>query len=271
MPIYSEQRQEFLRLFRTVSPSQHRYRVFQDFVTTSAIALHNATNKVEALEQEYLGIIKKYSKDDIQSMCHMLGCVIEMLEAKETPYDVLGELFMDLELGNKGTAQFFTPFNVSSMMAEITYCDSIANSSEPFLTFADPCCGAGSMPLAFAKVLIKQKRNPANDVFMQCIDIDRTVALMCFIQLSLWNIPAQVIVGDSLKMEFHEQWYTPAYWMFGWDEKRRIHEMIDAFHTLLKSADNPEEENDTADYDGESKASLFDQQLSLFDFVAPKD
>lgn len=67
------------------------------------------------------------------------------------------------------------------------------------------------MVLAIAQALIESGKNPARAMWAQCQDIDRTAALMCLIQLSLWNIPAVVIVGDTLANEVRECFYTPAH------------------------------------------------------------
>ena len=70
------------------------------------------------------------------------------------------------------------------------------------------------MVLSFVKEMISQKLNPANHLWVQCIDIDRTVALMCYVQLSLWNVPAQIIVGNTLSMELREQFFTLAHYLW---------------------------------------------------------
>ena len=56
---------------------------------------------------------------------------------------------------------------------------------------------------------------------MQAVDIDRMVALMCYIQLSLWGVPVQIIVGNTLTLEYREQFFTPAHYTFHWDYKLR--------------------------------------------------
>jgi len=81
------------------------------------------------------------------------------------------------------------------------------------------------MVLAFAKSVIEQKHNPAHVMWVSCQDIDRTAALMCYIQLTLWNIPGEVIVGNTLADERREVFYTPAHWLGMWNVKlRRQHE-----------------------------------------------
>jgi hypothetical protein len=51
--------------------------------------------------------------------------------------------------------------------------------------------------------------------------VDRMAALMCYIQLSLWNVPAEVIVGNTLSLEIREVWYTPAHHMGLWKYRLR--------------------------------------------------
>jgi hypothetical protein len=42
---------------------------------------------------------------------------------------------------------------------------------------------------------------------------------MCYVQLTLWNVPAEVIVGNSLTLEVREVFRTPAHYMGMWDTK----------------------------------------------------
>ena len=44
--------------------------------------------------------------------------LIEVYE-QEGPYDALGEIYMAAECGNKSTGQFFTPFHVSVLTAQL--------------------------------------------------------------------------------------------------------------------------------------------------------
>lgn len=48
------------------------------------------------------------------------------------------------------------------------------------------------------------------------IDVDRRAALMCYLQLSLLGIPAEIIVGNALTLEIRERWFTPAHILGGW-------------------------------------------------------
>ena len=55
-------RNDFIKIFNSLARHRHRYEVFRDFVTMSAISLHNAIRKDEELEQEYLQIVGQYEK-----------------------------------------------------------------------------------------------------------------------------------------------------------------------------------------------------------------
>ena len=229
----SPENAEFIKTFNAIAQHKHRYAVFSDFVIMSAISLHNAVNKIDSLEKEYLEIINQYSESERKEFPKLFACLVGLLDTK--PVDVLGALYMELELGNKNTGQFFTPSSISEMMAQINYDTELRELDKPFITLSEPACGAGGMVLAFANVMISYKHNPAEKLWVQCIDIDRVAALMCYLQLSLWNIPAQVIVGNSLSFELREQYFTPAHYVYGWDAKLRWKKMMDYAVTMEKA------------------------------------
>jgi hypothetical protein len=213
----------FIKLFNSIAGHRHRYEVFRDFVTMTAIALHNGFRRSEALEAEYLGIVKRYDREAINTFPKLLAELVELLQPE--PTDILGQLYMQLELGNEHVGQFFTPPELSLLIANVMIGDELNQkiASRGFVTFNEPACGAGGMVLAFAKTVIEQKHNPANVMWASCQDIDRTAALMCFIQLTLWNIPAEVVVGNTLAVERREVFYTPAHWMGLWNVKMSRH------------------------------------------------
>lgn len=212
-------RSEFVKIFNGIARHRHRYEVFRDFVTLSAIEMHNALWKVPSLESEYIGIVKRYSKEEYDELCKLLAHLIMLLEPE--PRDILGSLYMELDLGSSHVGQFFTPSEVSELMAMLTYGDSLRQIQGEFVTVSEPACGAGGMVLAFAKVMISHGHNPSERLWVQCQDIDRVAALMCYLQLALWNIPGVVIVGNTLALEAREVFYTPAHHLGFWTSKLR--------------------------------------------------
>ena len=210
----------FKQTFRELAPYKHRYEVFRDFVTMAACSLHNSLHKDPGREEEYLRIIGDYQKPDQLAFSKLLGCLVAALD--EDPRDILGPLYMELEIANKDAGQFFTPPELSELMANLTFRDELAKlENQPFLTAGEPACGAGGMILALVKVLTTAGFDPAQKLWVQAIDGDRMAALMCYIQLSLWNVPAEVIVGNTLSLEIREVWYTPAHHMGLWKDRLR--------------------------------------------------
>ena len=126
----------FVKLFNSLARYKHRYEVFRDFVTVSAIALHNAVRKNETLEEEYLQIVKQYDKQDVNGFCQLLAILVALLESRSC--DVLGGIYMDLDLGNGNTGQFFSPPEISSLMAQISYSDRLKDLDKPSITLSEP-------------------------------------------------------------------------------------------------------------------------------------
>jgi len=223
-PSSKEASTAFIRTFKNTARHEHRYDVWRDFVTMAACSLHNGFFKCETREAEYLKIIHRYEKADQQRFPELLGCLIEMLEPE--PRDVLGPLYMELEIASKDRGQFFTPPELSEMMARLTTDDpKAALKTQPFITMQEPACGAGGMVLALVKTLIDAGYNPAEVLWVQCIDIDRLAALMCFVQLTLWHVPAEVVVGNTLTLETREVWHTPAHHLGFWSSKLRRYQV----------------------------------------------
>lgn len=215
-----EARAAFLRSFKQLAPYQHRFEVWRDFVTMAACALHNGFHKEDAREAEYLEIIGRYKPEDQKVFPELLAMLITQLE--DSPRDVLGPLYMELEIANKDAGQFFTPPELSEMMAQLTFNGELSKLDDQlFITMQEPACGAGGMVLALVKVMIQAGHNPAEKLWVQCIDVDRLAALMCYVQLTLWHVPAEVVVGNTLSLETREVWLTPAHHLGFWANKLR--------------------------------------------------
>lgn len=204
----------------------------------AACAIHNGLHKDAGREDEYLTIIHRYEPDDQQRFPELLGRLVVMLE--EEPRDVLGPLYLELELGNKDTGQFFTPPALSEVMAEMTFGAELQKlETQPFLSVHEPACGAGGMVLALVKTVIAAGYNPADRLWVQCIDVDRTAALMCYIQLSLWHVPAEIVVGNTLTLETREVWRTQAHYLGLWDARLAKARQNETDATLKQATEPP--------------------------------
>lgn len=189
----------FIRCFEAFSPRHNRYQVMADFALLGATALHNSVAFSRELEDDYLRAAERYTLDELHHYAELLAIVVRALEAGSE--DFLGQTFMALELGNERAGQFFSPWSVSKMMAQISYGESLANLTGEFVTLSEPACGAGGMVVAFAEALREAGHNPQKQLWVQAWDIDPLPARLCFIQLALLHIPAEVVIGDTLRYE----------------------------------------------------------------------
>lgn len=147
--------------------------------------------------------------------------------------DFLGELYMELELGNKHGGQFFTPYGLCQAMARVNIKrqhidDEMARQG--YFSINDCACGAGALLVAAANHLHEIGFDYQRNALFVAQDIDSTTALMCYIQLSLLGCAGYVIIGDTLAAPqtgpvlFGEEnsrcWYTPLYFENTWTIRR---------------------------------------------------
>jgi len=231
--VHGEHRRATIKILEKVGGgySRARHDVFRDFVELSAIAIANriprSKEEYDRREARYLNVIGRYSDEDAKAFAQALG---EVALATETEGgDVLGDVYMGSNLGNDRTGQFFTPFDVSTMMAKITAVEAAREivGKGRVMRISEPCIGAGSIAIATFEELRKAEIPIEEHVHLTAIDIDERCCHMAFIQLSLRNIPAMVIRGNALSLEEREYWFTPAHMLFGWDEKLRVHATYD--------------------------------------------
>jgi hypothetical protein len=202
--------QEFQKLFRSLCHRHDRWRVFADFCEMSAMALANQVCKDAEREERYLGVVRRYSKEEAISLSHMLACVMAGLNWST---DFLGRQFMHMGLANRDRGQVFTALEVARFMAAmITDPKELARKvqDQGYVTLYEPAAGAGANVIAFAGVMRQAGFDPSRYLHVTAIDNDPTVAFMCFIQLAILGIPAVVYVGDTLSMEMREALHTPA-------------------------------------------------------------
>lgn len=228
----SQSDQPFIKLYRELTYRWTPWEVRQDFITMYACAISNAVDKSHFNEREamYLKRIQKYSKKEQELFPQLAAEVVLALE-KNPEQDFLGKIFMELNLSNDSGGQFFTPYNVCRMMAEMTVGDVVAHvEKHGYITINDPACGAGATLIAAvhaaAKPLSEAGFNWQNHVLVTAQDIDYTVALMCYIQLSLLGAAAYIKIGNTFTEPMdstdtlENYWFTPMYFSGVWSARR---------------------------------------------------
>lgn len=226
---------EFVKIFNSLCGRYGRWGIWQDFITLAAIAISNTVDRSHAAEREktYMTIAGKYKPEEMLKFSQMLQEVVIGMDFNPDQ-DFLGELYMALDLGNDHAGQFFTPYDVCRMMAEITGTDLQARiERDGWISVNDCACGAGALLVAFANACTRQEINYQTSVLFTAQDIDYIVGLMCYLQLSLMGCAGYVVIGDTLRHPStaldrrgliprpdQNIWYTPFYFRDIWHYRR---------------------------------------------------
>ena len=203
-----EHQQAIVKTIEELSRTHGLDRVWSDWVEISAIALARLDKtQFDRREDRYLQIVKSYSKAEleqlVQAFSHLVMAFDYQIQNEEIT-DVLGSIFMALNMGNSRSGQFFTPFEVSYLMAKISAsAEHIKNliAKNGYVTLAEPASGAGGMILAYARTMKDDGHNYQQTLHVTATDIDSRCVHMTFIQMALLHIPGIVIHGNALSLE----------------------------------------------------------------------
>lgn len=209
---------EFISKLHNLDKARRVNEVFKDFLILCTCSLAQPFYRSDEIEQRYLNTVKQYTKEQAEKFSKLLALLVMTLEEKHQ--DFLGQVYMQLNLGNIATGQFFTPYHVSKLMSEINFIEIEDKlKDQEFITLSDPCCGSAGMIIAFAETMKNKGYNYQNQLYVEAIDIDEMCFMMAYIQLSLLGVGARVMQGDSLSWKFQQVLYTPFYFVNGFEWK----------------------------------------------------
>jgi hypothetical protein len=209
---------EFRSDIEQISRAHRPYENFVNFMeaTYCAIAKRNALHqeRADALEQRYMMIVERYGDNKREAMTRMANLLGELtLVIPDYHGDFLGDAYMTAGFGNERAGQFFTPYAVCSLMAHMNfdpdYVGRIKEVGRP-ITVSDPACGAGAQIIATAECLVEQGLDVQQYLLATLVDIDPLPFKMAYLQMTLKDIPAICVHGNSLTLEEFERAYTPA-------------------------------------------------------------
>ncbi len=212
-----EKTAEIVKLLRANSGATGIRAVFTDFCALSAIALRNQADPVgfQSREDEYEQLRARYTTEQMSRFAEVLGLVA--IELTTEPRDVLGDVFMRLEAGDRGMGQFFTPYPVSLLIASVSLADALQLlETRPFITLSEPSCGAGGMVIAATQVLEQHGIDYRRRLHVTADDISPLAVHMTYVQLSILGVAALVNRRNTLSMELFEVWPTPAHIQGDW-------------------------------------------------------
>lgn len=231
-----------VKLFQSFRYKHDLYTVFGDWCECAAITFSNAVDirHREKREARYMEIVKRYDSETLKSFPLILGELTLAFEA--SPADLLGQVFHELELHNKARGQFFTPFTICKMMAQMTIShDEITNKIEArgFVRAHEPAVGSGAMIIALTEVIKEAGVNYQQCLHVTAVDVDRRAIQMAYIQFTLLHLPAVLIEGNTLSMQFRDEWTTCAHIIDGWSRKLRMEDQLTRLSKNMSSPIHP--------------------------------
>lgn len=209
---------EFLRALDGFDRSKTRIEIFRIFCEMAYCAIAKCASpwpdQRDRLETDYMRCVGLFrNPDDVRRMPEMLG--IAALAIAGGGIDFIGEVAGEIGALDAKLGQFFTPYEVSRLMAEISLGDAAAQiEAKGFITVSEPAAGAGGMVLAMADALERQGRDPARHVWVEAVELSRSTFHMAYIQIASRGIAGRIIHGNSLTMEIYDQAFTPAARLF---------------------------------------------------------
>lgn len=215
--------------FRTVIESLARTRsssvgIFSDFCRLAACCVAAGTR-----EPEYLEVARGYSRDELNEFSRGFALLVEEMEA--APFtDMLGPYYLDIAAHSSKQArgEFFTPPEISKLIARMVFDPEAIKAEGKPITLNEPACGSGGMVLATAELFAPDS---VDLLRVTAQDINPVAADMCYLNLTLWGIPARVIRGDTIRRTASGDWRNIHWFRVGEEERQMIQRLQEAVAT----------------------------------------
>jgi len=176
---------ELVRNFEnnSVFAHMHSYDLFRKWLQ-AVWAFLNAVSASTTF-RETLDAYSYREGSELGRLFNLYVCAVEKMPFR----DILGELFMRLDVNSAKSGQYFTPWPIAEMMARMQFSREdfeakVAEKGE--VTVCDPAVGSGVMLLAFASVVHNELgRDAVKHLRLYGTDTDERCVLMCRIQLRM--------------------------------------------------------------------------------------
>lgn len=198
----NEAKKEIIADIKKIAGRYSEYEVFSDWIRCCALAISNQCmflwrNDIwKEREDAYVSTMMKYEREERELLREMFFLLAAALE--ESFSDVLGEIYMEAQMGSKSAGQFFTPYHLSELTAELAVWN-MEPDERGIWHLNEPSCGGGGMIIAALNVLRKRGVDVQRRVKIVAQDLDWKGVYMTYLQLSLLGADAVVVQGDTLK------------------------------------------------------------------------
>lgn len=176
---------ELLRSFTAnrVFSHMHPYELYRRWLEAVWVFV-NAAYDLETFRKT----LDAYTPEQGTEFGRLFNLYVDAVE--RLPYrDVLGSLFMELDVKSVANGQFFSPWGIAEMLARMQFSKQSFEEivqEKGVVTVLDPAVGSGVMLLAFASVVDQELgRSAVNRLRLYGNDIDLRCVHMCRIQLRM--------------------------------------------------------------------------------------
>lgn len=263
---------EIVKTIKSMEGKYSAYDIFEDWVHMLAIAYSQTVMFNEAREQEYKQVEKKYTKQQMEQFGELGAMLVKTYSYMGEGVkfrDALGEIYMSMGLGSKNTGQFFSPYSISEIMANIvdeTVIRVTQKAKNGIVKLYEPTVGSGANIIAVCEKLKDEGINYQNTVKVIAQDLDYKAVCMSYVQFTLLGIPAIVVQGDSLTTNIaqydnafmpHDNAFVTLMLKMNWDRLNVVNENVvevekEEKNNFWESADSLEE----------------GQQMNLMDYIS---
>ncbi len=190
-----------LKELENITWSKSRYTIFDDWLDLMLYAFQGD-------DENYLRIINAYDNRGrigeraSDHFANALGALMSLMQ--EANKEILGYIYMEWNISNKHSGQFFTPFSVAKMMAMLT--------GETGGLINDPACGSGIMLIAKATILTNEEIDKSLFVGQ---DLDLTCIKMTALNMMFFNLNGYAIHCDTLRNEYYAAYQTTRSYLGG--------------------------------------------------------
>ena len=156
-------------------------------------------------EEEYLETAGRYSRDELSDISQGLALLVQEMERYLFTH-LLGPFYLECAAHSSKQArgEFYNLPEISKLMARMLFdVDSTKAERKP-ITLRESACGSGGMVLAVGELFFAPDAVDLLRVTAQ--DINPVAADMAYINLTLWGIPARIILGDTICNSVNREW-----------------------------------------------------------------
>lgn len=206
---FEQLRDRIIKLFQSAHYSKSVHELFAVWAEVSALTVHQMPyhamllpkdDDFRAIEEQYMTAIKGLDREILDLICEVYSWVEFGLIRFER--DILGPVYMGLEIGSKRGGQYFTPEGVCDMMAQLTFDPGIFDAiTDRPVTFHEPASGSGGMLISLIRTIKESGIDHRARAWFDAIDLSRNSFNMTYIQLGLLGTNGVIHHANTLSLE----------------------------------------------------------------------